>query len=114
MNLPKPFSAELQNGRSLTHCGVDLAGVPDIKAQGGVRKEPEDLRKMGNGLAYRLALVHILDTNSVIATLRCIQVTIQRFVEVLISSMRIERASPSERRLQEREGKDIFGEIGEK
>jgi len=28
--------------------------------------------------------------------------------------MRIERASPSERRVQEREGKDIFGEIGEK
>ena len=42
------------------------------------------------------------------------QQEIQRFVEVLISSMRIERASPSERRLQEREGKDIFGEIGEK
>lgn len=65
MNLPKPTSAGLQNGCSLTHCGIDLAGVPDIKAQGGVRKEPEDLRQMGNGLACRLALVHILDTQEV-------------------------------------------------
>ena len=65
VNLLDPAAEALQNLRGFAHSGVDLAGMPNVEAEGSVRQALEDSSEIAGRLADRLPFVHVLDAESI-------------------------------------------------
>jgi hypothetical protein len=61
VNFPKSISAELQHRGGFAHRGVHLPRVPNIKTEGSMRKNSEDLSQVGNRLTNQFPFVHVFN-----------------------------------------------------
>ena len=65
VKLAQASAESLQDGGGFAHGGIDLAGVADVETEGRVRQTFEDFNQIAGGLSDGLALVHVLDAETV-------------------------------------------------
>src|SRR5580658_7743362 len=68
VELSNSVTEAVKHRRCLAHCGIDLASMADVEAEGGIRHGFEDFSQILCRLPDRLSLVHVLDAKTIAET----------------------------------------------